>query len=90
VNDIDLGKLADSMLDTAAQRLVNAIEGCLHKEPEELTELEQTALAIFAGANYEFTETGMRVTDLIAITKRDGRFIVNTKKTTPTAGDAKP
>lgn len=63
-----------------AERLANLVMGAQHKEPEELTDLERIAIAVLGGADYEFTDTGLRVTSAFGIQKIDGRFIVSLRR----------
>lgn len=76
----DSMELALSHLDRAARKVVEIVLGAKDKEPEELSDLERVAIAIGGGADYEFTDTGMRVKEPFAIQKINGQFIVRVKR----------
>lgn len=63
-------------LDHVATRIAGLVDGCYHKEPTELTELETVALALFGGAEMEFTPTGIRAKNPIGLQKINGKWIV--------------
>jgi hypothetical protein len=76
VTDAELAKLADSMLGGLAALLAALAAGCVDKEPDQLSDQEKVALAIYGGCNYEFTQTGIRVTESFAIQKVRGKLTI--------------
>lgn len=58
------------------ERAFEIAAGCRDKEPENLTDMERTALAMSAGCEVEFTGTGYRCKNPIGIVKVDGKFII--------------
>jgi hypothetical protein len=67
-------------INTLAGKIAAIAHNCQHKEPDQLTDQERVALAILAGASWEMTETGVRVTDAFGIVKTDGKFTVGIRK----------
>ena len=67
-------------IKTLVGKIAVIAHNCHHKEPEQLTDQEQIALAIIAGASWEMTETGVRVTDAFGIVKNEGKFHVAIRK----------
>lgn len=62
--------------DAVAMLIAGLVDGCRHKEPAELTELETVAMALFGGAEMEFTPTGIRAKNPIGLQKINGKWIV--------------
>lgn len=68
-------------LDQLASRIAGIVDRCAHKEPGELTAEETTALALFGGAEMEFTGTGVRPKNPIGLQKINGKWIVCERRT---------
>lgn len=70
-------------IDRIAVSIAKIVDGCQHKEPADLTEIEKVAIALFGGAEMEFIPTGVRVKHPFGLQKIDGRWIVCESRSRP-------
>lgn len=76
-------RLASDNVQSFADRVATLAAGCMHKEADQLTDLERLALAILAGVELEWTGTGVKARNPFGVQKINGRFIVRESHACP-------